>query len=794
MTQSPSCVNGKPTDPAAYQAQRLGDGAACQAAALDYRRRGWSALSVCPPDHVGVGKKHGAECGNPGKAPWGDWKVFQTQLPTEDELRRKWRDNPQLNVGMTLGGVTGLIGLDVDESAGEALLERLAAGDLPGTLEFGSGKGRRLLYRVPAGVVLKPTPKPGGLQVEGGELRLLGLGSQTVMPPSRHEKSWRLYAWTPGHGPDEIDPPEAPAWVVELMRDDRHEADGQAAGRNGAAADGERIPEKKRNSTLTSLAGTMRRRGMTHDAIEAALLAENEARCDPPLGEVEVAKIADSVAGYAPNAKASEPVAEEGSPNEAGDDPHRLARLYLAGHTAGGLPTVRFWREEYLRWDGTAYRPLPDKEVQAELCERVKQEFDRLNVEAVKLWEKRGRKDDKGKEVPCPTVRPVTTKKLADTRQALASLCLLPSSVEPPSWLDGEPPFDPAEVLPCRNGLLHLPSLVAHLDCRRPPSPQFFGLNALDYDFDEDALPPAAWIAFLRQLWPTDQQAIATLQEIFGYLLLPDTSQQKVFMLVGPKRSGKGTIARVLTRLVGPANVCNPTLGSLGSNFGLQPLLGKTVAVVSDARLSRRTDAAVVVERLLSISGEDGQTVDRKNLSHVTTRLRTRFVLLTNELPKVTDASGALAGRLVILPLIQSWYGKEDTGLERRLVAELPQILPWAVVGWKRLRDRGHFEQPKSSARLVRDMEDLASPVGAFVRERCVVGAGHEVLVRKLYGMWKEWCLDKGRKPGNEQTFGRDLGAVLPGLGVRQQREGGAVLRKYLGLRERLEDDPDTPQ
>lgn len=61
-----------------------------------------------------------------------------------------------------------------------------------------------------------------------------------------------------------------------------------------------RIPQGERNATLASLAGTMRKRGMTAGAIEAALLAENAARCDPPLPEAEVRAIARSIARYSP--------------------------------------------------------------------------------------------------------------------------------------------------------------------------------------------------------------------------------------------------------------------------------------------------------------------------------------------------------------------------------------------------------------------------------------------------------------------------------------------------------------
>jgi putative DNA primase/helicase len=117
---------------------------------------------------------------------------------------------------------------------------------------------------------------------------------------------------------------------------------------------------------------------------------------------------------------------------------------------------------------------------------------------------------------------------------------------------------------------------------------------------------------------------------MFGYHVSGDTRQQKMFMLVGPKRGGKGTIARVLTRMIGRHNVAGPTLVSLGTNFGLQDLIGKPVAVISDARIGAKSDASLIAERLLSISGEDLQNVDRKYLPPWSGYLPTRIVVLTN--------------------------------------------------------------------------------------------------------------------------------------------------------------------
>ena len=472
---------------------------------------------------------------------------------------------------------------------------------------------------------------------------------------------------------------------------------------------------------------------------------------------------------------AATPPAKPLTPNEAPDDPHKLARLYIGERCqhADGL-TQRFWREESYRWDGSAWRVIPDKELRAELTASAKAEMDRINLIAQKLAEK---------DKPPPVVRKVTARLIADVAHALASLTVLPSRTETPAWIDGDAPFPAAEILACRNGLIHLPSLVANKPHFIPPTPRFYSPNCLEFDFYLGAPAPAAWLAFLAELWPDDPQSIGTLQEWIGYLLTPDTRQQKILLLVGPKRSGKGTIARVIRALVGERNVVCPTLSGLGTNFGLWPLLGKTVAMIQDARLSGRTDAAAVAERLLSISGEDAQTVARKFLPDVTAKLLTRFMLLTNELPKLNDSSGALPGRMILLRLTKSWYGQEDTALTDRLLAELPSILLWAIAGWQRLRDRGHFEQPDAGKGMIGELADLASPVGAFVRDCCKVGPGYQVEKAALYARWKQWCEEQGREhSGDSATFGRNLFAAVPALGDAHPRTDDGRVWVYKGI------------
>jgi putative DNA primase/helicase len=368
---------------------------------------------------------------------------------------------------------------------------------------------------------------------------------------------------------------------------------------------------------------------------------------------------------------------------------------------------------------------------------------------------------------------------------ALKALTHLAATMKPPVWLkdDGmytdlnDVLYAPEDIVSFRNRLLHLSGreLVAH-------TPQLFVVNTLDFDYDPQAAAPTNWFAFLNSVWPDDPEVIDTLQEIFGYLLTADTRQQKIFLIVGPKRSGKGTIARVLTHMLGAANVVAPTLASLSTNFGLQPLIGKPAAIISDARLGGRSDLAAVVERLLTISGEDRLTIDRKYREAWHGSLPTRFLILSNELPRLTDASGALAGRFVPLVMQQSFYGHEDHGLGERLLPERPGILNWSLVGLDRLRRRGHFVVPKSSAEAQQELEDLSSPIGAFLREKCVVAPGQEVELDNLYRAWVGWCHASNRLPSTPQTFGRDLRAAVSALKVSNRRLGPAQKRFYKGV------------
>jgi len=377
-------------------------------------------------------------------------------------------------------------------------------------------------------------------------------------------------------------------------------------------------------------------------------------------------------------------------------------------------------------YDGTSYETLEDATIKA----KVREFLDRAKVPAKT-------------EGAAPGPFLPTKSKKAEVLDAIRDLSHLPKDkYEPPCWL-GNAQQPAREILACQNGLLHLPTgeLLS-------ATPDFFTRNALNFAYDPEAPEPCGWLNFLDSIWGEDPGQIELLQEWMGYLLLPDTSLQKIGLLIGPPRSGKGIIASMTQLLVGATNCCAPSANNLGGQFGKQGMLGKTLAVMSDVRVGSRTDKAAVTNALLEISGEDVVDVDRKFKSPWSGRLKTRLMIMCNELPQLADPSGALAWRMLPMVMTESFLGREDLSLRQRLEPEVAGVLLWAIEGWRRLKARGHFELPPSSIEVVNDFAEVGTPLAMFVRMKCVKERDALANVDTFFEVWTQWQSSEGALDG----------------------------------------------
>ncbi len=380
-----------------------------------------------------------------------------------------------------------------------------------------------------------------------------------------------------------------------------------------------------------------------------------------------------------------------------------------------------------------------------------------------------------------------------DALSALDGVWIQPVFV-PPVFLSGG--GDVEHIIAMDNCLLDIAGVEPQ---EMPLTENFYTLNYLPFAYDSGAKCPA-WLKFLGEVfgkeglsstktrWDDeksdfvevsecvpDEQTISILQEFMGLLVTCQTKYQKMLAIIGPKRSGKGTIGYVIRSLVGAKNATAPTLTSLTKEHGLWGLVNKTVAIIGDASISNRSgDVVRAVERLKSISGEDAQTINPKGGAYVDVeKLNVRFVLLANELQSLIDRMGALAGRLVYLNTTQSFIDREDIDLKQRLVAELPGIFIWALAGLKRLRDRGHFEETEAGRRA-RDMaERLGSPIIAFVREFCEEDPEYWVKPADLYLGYCKWADEANQGTKGRNRFYEDFERAFPNCPRVRERVWG---------------------
>jgi hypothetical protein len=163
----------------------------CLEAALEYLAMGWSPIPICPPDHEGCPKPHVNTCKRPGKQPLIEWKTYQERLPSEREVRLLFSRYPSCNVGIILGSVSRLIGIDADGPEALNLLRELSCDLETPTLEFTTPSGgKRFLFETPKGIIVPKRRFDRG----DSHLIILGEGTYTVMPPSVHPNGDK-YQW-----------------------------------------------------------------------------------------------------------------------------------------------------------------------------------------------------------------------------------------------------------------------------------------------------------------------------------------------------------------------------------------------------------------------------------------------------------------------------------------------------------------------------------------------------------------------------------------------------------------------
>lgn len=342
-------------------------------------------------------------------------------------------------------------------------------------------------------------------------------------------------------------------------------------------------------------------------------------------------------------------------------------------------------------------------------------------------------------------------------------------------------------LLNCPNGMVDLRTgeLKGH-------DPKYMSYIQVTTDYLPDMATPVydQWVhEALRQDHHTDEDVerlVADLEESASVMLNPAMKDKKVVFLYGPSRSGKSTFLRLMKAIAGNINTSAVTLHDLGTDsFATANLYSKMLNVAADLSNKHVED----LSKFKMAAGADELHANRKYGSQFVFTNYALMAFSANELPTVSEASKAYSARIKPFNFPNTFLGREDLGLEDRLMAELPGIMArWvrahinflARGGYRKTDEQTNREFEAKSDRVVQFFQDMCTPVDAAHGQRL---GEHEATGRRdvaiAFNAWAE--RNGGSKMGERaffQRFSQIEGVAEIKLGSKDRRGFNVLVAK----------------
>jgi putative DNA primase/helicase len=344
-----------------------------------------------------------------------------------------------------------------------------------------------------------------------------------------------------------------------------------------------------------------------------------------------------------------------------------------------------------------------------------------------------------------------------------------------PEQLDTDP-----WLLACENGTLELRTRTLRLHRRED-----LITKCIPVPYDPAASCPT-FTRFMDRIFAGNGRLIAFVQRAIGYSLTGDTTEQALFIFWGTGSNGKTTLLNTaVTMLGGYALSTRPETFMVKSGEAIPndvaQLKGARLVIAVEAEAGHRLAESLIKQA----TGGDPLTARFMRAEFFSFTPTFKIFLATNHRPAIRGTDHAIWRRVRLIPFtITIPDDQQDRHLTDKLRAEWPGILAWAVAGcldWQQ-HGLGLPDEVRVATENYRvDMDVL----GAFIRDKCVVGLGAQVAASDLYGAYKAWCDVSGEKVLAARTFGLHLRerGFTP---IRAPHE-----RRWRGLRLRAPMDPE---
>lgn len=280
----------------------------------------------------------------------------------------------------------------------------------------------------------------------------------------------------------------------------------------------------------------------------------------------------------------------------------------------------------------------------------------------------------------------------------------------------------------------------------------------------------------------TDFSLVSFVQEMMGYCLTADTSHRTSFWIIGGPGTGKSTLVNLMVKMMKSYHK-TIDLNQLATNrFLLATIAGKRLITSVEASAGVRLEDGIYK----TLVSDDVVLADVKNRDPIEFIPQGKIVWAMNNLPYVSDRSGAVYSRVKIVPMTRQIPRTEwDLQLDEKLSAELPGIFNFALQGLKRLREQGHFTRVEQSEKLSDEYRKMQDIYTAFLEdsEWCILDDEQSTKATQLYQTFSSWARAAGI---NHHASKISIAREWERLGLIKKRKNDGVY--YSGVELTLRD------
>ena len=282
-----------------------------------------------------------------------------------------------------------------------------------------------------------------------------------------------------------------------------------------------------------------------------------------------------------------------------------------------------------------------------------------------------------------------------------------------------------------------------------------------------------------------DSEEIELFKQMIGYLMMNHVDYEKIFFFIGLPSTGKTCLLKLIIHFCGKENVSSISLSDMNENFGLEPIINKTVNIFGDIPKTKM----LKTDKFKMLADGSPMNIKRKYKGVLTYSFTGKLIFGMNQFPDMSNDFAGVERRLVIFRF-NHIFKKGDADFNPHINTDLATdecmsaLLNMAIEGYKSLIANKGFITTKESERALDEFVTENDTVIQWLHEAEIT---EDYLLREpikngIHGTYPEYqafCITIGEEPKRQRDFSATLCNRYGFITDRAERTINKQLMRY---------------